>query len=66
MREFIEVHNAKGAFGFPLKPGQSIWIIGEGVRQDLECDVPVELGVSGSIHLAHACAYEKPRPHYVH
>ena len=26
----------------------------EGLRQDLECHVPVELGVSGSIHLAHS------------
>ncbi len=39
-------------FGFALKPGESIRIVRERLRQDLECHVPVELGVSGSIHFA--------------
>ena len=38
--------------GFTLEPGQSIWIVGERLRQDLQRHVAVELGVSGSIHLA--------------
>ena len=41
-------------FGFTLEPGQPIWIVREGLRQDLECHVPVELGVPCAIHLAHA------------
>ena len=31
--------------------GQPIRIVGEGLRQDLQRHVPVELGISGSIHL---------------
>ena len=32
----------------------SFWIVRDGVRQDLQRHVPVELGVSGPIHFAHA------------
>ena len=41
-------------FGFALKPGEAIGIFREGLRQHLQRHVPVELGVSGSIHLPHA------------
>ena len=41
-------------FGFALKPGQSIGIVCKGLGQHLQRHVPVELGVSGSIHLTHA------------
>ena len=41
-------------FGFPLEPGESIRIIREGVGQDLQRHVTVELGISGLIDLAHA------------
>ena len=40
--------------GLTLEPGESVRIVGEGLRQDLQGHVPVELGVSCSIHLAHA------------
>ena len=40
--------------GFAFKPGKAVGIVGEGLRQDLQRHVPVELGVSSSIHLAHA------------
>ena len=40
--------------GFPLEAGQAIRIIREGLRQDLQRDVSVELGIAGAIHLAHA------------
>ena len=36
------------------KPGQSIGIVCKGLGQHLQRHVPVELGVSGSIHLTHA------------
>ena len=41
-------------FGFAFKPGEPIRIVREGLGQDLQCHVPVELGVSGAIHLPHA------------
>ena len=33
---------------------EAIRIVGKRLRQDLQCHVPVQLGVSRSIHLAHA------------
>ena len=41
-------------FGFAFKPGQPVGIVCEGLWQDFEGYVPVELRVSCPIHLAHA------------
>ena len=41
-------------FGFALEPCEAIRIIRERLRQYLQGHVPVELGISGSIHLPHA------------
>ena len=41
-------------FGLTLKPGETIRIVREGLRQHLERHVPVELRISRSIYLAHA------------
>ena len=41
-------------FDITFKPCESIRIIREGLRQDLQRHVPVELGISGSIDFAHA------------
>ena len=41
-------------FGFAFKPCEAIWIIREGLRQDLERDLPVELGIGGLVDLSHA------------
>ena len=40
--------------GFPLKPGEAIGISREGVREDFQGDIAVELGVGGLIDLPHA------------
>ena len=40
--------------GFSLEAGQPVGVVGEEVRQHLERDVPVELGVARAIDLAHA------------
>ena len=40
--------------GFACKPGQAIGIAGEGIRQDLQRDVPIQLRVARAIHLPHA------------
>ena len=39
---------------FTFNPGEAIRIIGERLWQHLQRHVPIELGVSGAIHLAHA------------
>ncbi len=44
---------------FPLEPGQPIRIRREGVRQDLQRDLAVELGVGGLPDLAHAAFPEQ-------
>ena len=36
---------------FPLEPGEAIRIIGEGVRQELQRDLAIKLGVGGLPHL---------------
>ena len=41
-------------FRFTLKAGEAIRIVGEGLRQDFERHVPIQFGISGPIHLAHA------------
>ncbi len=40
--------------GFPFKPSESIRVIRERLRQDLQCHVPVKVGISRPIHLPHA------------
>ena len=37
----------------PLEPGQTVCIVGEFRRQNLEGDVPAKPAVSGAIHLPH-------------
>ena len=39
---------------FAFKASQAIRIVREGLRQDFQRHVPIELGVSRSIHLPHA------------
>ena len=43
---------------FAREPGQAIGIAGEGVRQDLQRDVAIQLRVVCAIHLAHATCAE--------
>ena len=38
---------------FTLKAGQAISISGKGIREDLQSDVALQLGVTGAIHLTH-------------
>ena len=40
--------------GLPLEPGEAIRIWGEGVGEDLQGDLPVELRVGGLPDLSHA------------
>ena len=40
--------------GWLSEASEAIRIVRKGLRQHLQRHVPVELGVSGSIHLAHA------------
>ena len=40
--------------GFTFEPGEAVWIIREGLGQDFQCHVPIELRISRSIHLTHA------------
>ena len=44
---------------FPLEPCEAITISRELLRQDLECHLPVQLGISGLIHLAHGLNYSE-------
>ena len=43
---------------FALETGEAIRIAGEGVRQDLQRDVAIQLGIARAIHLAHAAGAE--------
>ena len=49
-------HLAQGRrhLGVALEPGQPIRVFDEGWRKNLEDHIPVELGVTGPIYLAHA------------
>ncbi len=38
----------------PLEPGEAVRVVGEGVRQELQRDLAVELRVGGLPHLSHA------------
>ncbi len=41
-------------FGFALETGQPLGVVHEGVGQDLQGDIAVQLGVAGLIDFAHA------------
>ena len=45
--------------GLPREPGEPVRIAGEGVRQDLQRDLAVELRVGGLPDLAHAALAEQ-------
>jgi len=38
---------------FPLEPGHSLGIRGKLLGQDLQCHIPVQLGIGGTIHHTH-------------
>jgi hypothetical protein len=46
-------------FRFTLEASQAIRIVGERLGQDLDRDVPIEPGVTGSIDFAHASATDE-------
>ena len=50
---------------FAREPREPFGIVGEGVRQDLERDIAIELGVASAIHLAHP-AFADRRCDFVH
>jgi hypothetical protein len=41
-------------FGFPLKTHKPIAVRSQRGRQDLDGDLPLQLGIGGPVHLAHA------------
>jgi hypothetical protein len=43
---------------FALETGEAIRIAGEGVRQDLQRDLAIQLGIARAVHLAHAAGPE--------
>ena len=43
---------------FALEAGQAIGIVGEGIGQDFQGDIAIELGVARAIDLAHAARTE--------
>ena len=43
---------------FALETGEAIRITGEGIGQDLQRDLAIQLGIPGAIHLAHAARPE--------
>jgi hypothetical protein len=43
---------------FACEPSEPIWIVGEGVGQELQRDVAIQLRVVCAIHLAHAASAE--------
>ena len=45
----------------PLEPREPIWVLSEGVRQDLQRDLAVELGVGGLVDLSHAALTDEGR-----
>src|SRR4029078_9371951 len=42
----------------PLEAGEAIRIVGEGIGEDFQRDVAIQLCVAGAIHLAHAARTE--------
>ena len=47
---------------FPLEPGQPLRVVHEGVGEDLQGDITVELGVTGLVDLAHPAATQWQAP----
>ena len=41
-------------FGFPLKSGQPLGVLGELLRQHLDGDFTAQVGVLSTVHFAHA------------
>ena len=39
---------------FPLEAGEAFGVVDKGVRENLQGDIAVELGVTSPVHLAHA------------
>ena len=50
---------SRGRAGFVLETLPAIRIRGDRFPQNLDGDVPAELGMSGSIHLSHASGSER-------
>ncbi len=46
-------------FGLALEPGEAVGILRDRFRQDLDGDGPLQAGVGGAIHLAHAAFAEE-------
>ena len=46
-------------FGFPAETAKTLGIAREFGRQDFDCDLAFELGVAGSIDLAHPACPER-------
>jgi hypothetical protein len=46
-------------FGFALKAANALGVAGDGVRQDLDRDIPFELRVARSIDFSHAAASDE-------
>ncbi len=40
--------------GFPFKPGQPLWVLGELLRQHLDGDFTAQVGIFGSVRLYHS------------
>ncbi len=49
----IRVVEAGKDLRFPLEPSKPVWVGCKEVGEDLQRDIPVELGVAGAIHLTH-------------
>ena len=53
-RRDVRVVQRRQHLRFPLEAGQPLGVVDEGVGEDLQRDIAVELGVAGLVHLAHA------------
>jgi len=45
--------------GFLLEPAEALRIGGKRRREDLDCDIPAQAGVAGSIHFTHAAGADQ-------
>ena len=45
--------------GLPREPGEAVWVVSEGVGEDLQGNLAVELGVGGLPDLAHPAFAEE-------
>ncbi len=50
----VRVVQSREDFGFAAEAGHAVGVVGDGIRQDLDGDVPLEFDVPGAVHLAHA------------